>query len=474
MSGSERKYRQLDGSVEERGLVDQTAPVEWDEGRPWPTLDAAAYHGLAGEIVRAIALDTEADPAALLFSLLAGVGNIAGRQPAAFVHADAHPARLFVAIVGETSSGAKGTSWAAVLPVLRAADERWLTTRIRNGFGSGEAIIADVAGTGDEAPDTRLFVLEPEFSRLLAINARDGSTQSMVLRAAWDGGTLAVRRSKDRVIAEGAHVSIVGHVTPDELRARLTEADVAGGFANRFLLVCVRRSRKIPRPRPLQDSVAGGFGGRIAAALAKASLARIATWSADAEPLWDALYLHEPDRDGLVGALTARAHPQKLRLAVAYALLDGSAIIRPEHLAAAEAAWRYCAASAEHLFGGLRGDHVQDRLLDELRRVYPAGLTLSEQDALFSKNLRSGRLKAAREALEGRRLIVSKRVESGEQGGRPSYVSYAVPRASLPAESTGKRGTTGYEAVTPCYPVDSVGESEFAERPGPKANATRQ
>ena len=36
---------------------------------PWPVLDAAAYHGLAGEVVRTIAPQTEADPVALLLQL---------------------------------------------------------------------------------------------------------------------------------------------------------------------------------------------------------------------------------------------------------------------------------------------------------------------------------------------------------------------------------------------------------------------
>ena len=37
---------------------------------PWPVLDAAAYHGLAGEVVCTMAPQTEADPVALLLQLL--------------------------------------------------------------------------------------------------------------------------------------------------------------------------------------------------------------------------------------------------------------------------------------------------------------------------------------------------------------------------------------------------------------------
>lgn len=53
-----------------------TEAPNWEPAYPWPTLDAAALHGLAGDIIRAIAPETEADPAAMLFTLLSIVGNV--------------------------------------------------------------------------------------------------------------------------------------------------------------------------------------------------------------------------------------------------------------------------------------------------------------------------------------------------------------------------------------------------------------
>ena len=41
------------------------SPVKHRE-RPWPVMDQAAYHGLAGDVVRAIEPHTEADPVAIL------------------------------------------------------------------------------------------------------------------------------------------------------------------------------------------------------------------------------------------------------------------------------------------------------------------------------------------------------------------------------------------------------------------------
>jgi hypothetical protein len=48
---------------------------------PWPVLGAAAYHGLAGEVVATLLPQTEADPVALLLQYLVYFGNAVGRGP---------------------------------------------------------------------------------------------------------------------------------------------------------------------------------------------------------------------------------------------------------------------------------------------------------------------------------------------------------------------------------------------------------
>jgi putative DNA primase/helicase len=81
-------------------------------GPAWPDPPkAAAFDGLAGEIVRAIEPHTEADPVAILAQLLIGFGNLIGRHAYFAVEADRHYANEFAALVGETAQGAKGTSW---------------------------------------------------------------------------------------------------------------------------------------------------------------------------------------------------------------------------------------------------------------------------------------------------------------------------------------------------------------------------
>ena len=62
--------------------------------------------------------------------------------------------------------------------------------------------------------------------------------------------------------------------------------------------------------------------------------------SPEATEMWSEAY-HAIDDDvtGLFSYLAARAEAQMLRLSIVYALLDGSAIIQPPHIAAAAAVW---------------------------------------------------------------------------------------------------------------------------------------
>lgn len=49
------------------------------------------------------------------------------------------------------------------------------------------------------------------------------------------------------VTASWAHLAIIGRITEPELKHRLTETDVANGYANRFLWLCVKRSKVLSR-----------------------------------------------------------------------------------------------------------------------------------------------------------------------------------------------------------------------------------
>ena len=383
-----------------------------NDTRPaWPVLADAAYHGLAGHVVRALAPHTEADPAAMLATFLAGWGNALGSGPHAIVGAEKHPARLDVLIVGDTSLARKGTSLTETKSVLALADPNWAQTRIMGGLSSGEGLIARVADPvpgPDGKPvsvgetDKRLWLTESEFARVLAVKGREGSTLSAILRQAWDHGDLRVL-TKQAQTATGAHVSIVGHITVEELKRHLTDTDAANGFANRHLFVAARRAQLLPDGGNLPDEARAELGRKVARSLAIARPLGTLQRTAAAGKLWHRIYTdnaadHPP---GLVGALSARADAQTLRLSVIYACLDGSTHIDVPHLEAATAMWKYCRDTLEHVFGEHIGDATADRLEQALLAAGPNGLDRTQQSAVFGRNIKAKDLERARHLLIG-------------------------------------------------------------------------
>src|SRR5689334_6635847 len=160
-----------------------------------PRVHASAFHGLAGDIVRIIEPESEADPAALLVQILVAFGNCAGRTAHFSVEADRHYPNLNAVLVGVTSRGRKGTSWGHVKRLLETTDEQWTDNCIQHGLSSGEGLICAVRDVGPNhngIDDKRLLVLESEFATVLRAMARQGNVLSAVLRQAWDTGDLRI------------------------------------------------------------------------------------------------------------------------------------------------------------------------------------------------------------------------------------------------------------------------------------------
>jgi Protein of unknown function (DUF3987) len=407
-----------------------SAHTQENDGTGWPTLYPAAYHGLAGQVVRALEPHSEADPAGMLAVLLAAFGNLTGPGPHAVAGAANHPPRLNVVLVGDTSRSRKGTAQAAVDQVLALAAPTWFADQVRSGLASGEGLIAAVRdGDGDDLGtlDRRLLVVEPEFARVLAVAGRDGSTLSAILRQLYDSGTVRVMTRRDPLRATGVHVSVIGHVTQEELRRSLSVVEAANGFGNRLLYVCVRRSKLLPHGGHHDPALLDHLAAQVAAAVDRAQRVGAMTRSAAANLAWEQAYTRWAQQvpGGLAGALTARPEAHALRLSLAYALLDGSPVIEPEHVAAAVAVVDYAEQSARYVFGDALGDDIADRLLEELRAAGAEGLDGETQRALFSRHVKADRLAQARAELERRGLITTERQETG---GRPRLVSRAVTR----------------------------------------------
>ena len=386
------------------GASEITAPM-LDE---WPTLNDAALHGLAGDIVRMIEPHTESDRAAILVQFLVAFGNCLRRGPHFRAEADKHCMNMNAALVGQTAKGRKGTSWGNVKRVFMLADPDWADSRILNGLSSGEGLIWAVRDeiTKEEVirekglvterfqtvvidrgvTDKRLLVLESEFGGTLRVMARDGNTLSAVVRQAWDSGDLRTMTKNSPAQATGAHISILAHITKDELCRLIDTTEASNGFCNRFLWVCVRRSKVLPEGGSLSDLDFAPLANRLRQAIEFGKSAGEIKRDGSARAEWWAVYpaLSE-GKPGLLGGVVSRAEAQVMRLACLYALLDRSYVVTPDHLRAALALWEYCEDSANYIFGQRLGDPVADELLIALRNN-PGGLTRTEIRDLFHRN----------------------------------------------------------------------------------------
>ena len=403
----------------------------------WPTLDPAACHGLAGEVVQLFAPQTEADPVAILMSLLVVVGSIVGRRPFFPVEGDKHHANLFAVLVGDSSRGRKGTSLGRTVSLAEAVDPAWTKDCMTSGLTSGEGLIYAVRdpvetmevvkekglvigyesvirdhGVGDK----RLLVIESEFAQALRVLRREGNNLSPIIRSAWENGNLKTLAKNSPTKATDAHISVLGHITKQELAKYLSDVELFNGFANRFLWPAVRRSKRLPHGgqpldlKPLQE--------RLAKACAAASKIECMARSVAASAFWTELYPHltAEDRAGLYAAATGRAEAQALRLSMLYALLDGSPIIDTPHLQAAVALWDYCDASAKIIFGHSEtANPLETLLLDTIRKM-PG----TNRKALYKAtggHIPADAMVEALAALRDRALV---RCETAATGGRPA------------------------------------------------------
>ena len=395
----------------------------------WPqSLSKEAFYGLAGDIVRTIEPHTEADPAALMIQLLITFGNVVGREAHFMVEATPHHTNLFTVLVGDTAKSRKGTSWGHINRLFEEVASSWVQERIQNGLSSGEGLIWAVRdGLGKDdigVNDKRLMVVEGEFASTLRVLKREGNTLSAVMRSAWDTGTLNTLTKNSPARATGAHISIIGHITRQELLRYMDNIEAGNCFGNRFLWGCARRSKCLPEGGRIHEVNLTPLTDRLSEAIKFARKAGRIGFDEDARRLWHEVYTELSEgKPGLLGAMIARAEAQVIRLSVIYALLDLSTVIQKEHLEAALAVWQYCEDSCRYIFGDALGDPVLDRLLKALQGRKPNGMARTEINKLFQGHKQANQIDRALRLLEERGLA---RQENQKTDGRPSEVWFAT------------------------------------------------
>jgi hypothetical protein len=362
---------------------------------------------------------------------LVSFGNAVGRKPYFLVEGTKHYPNLFVVLAGQTAKARKGTSADRIRQLFEVADLEWSRNCVRGGISSGEGILwtirdpiyamkkGELQCVDTGVDDKRLLLDEREYQQALTVMTRPGNTVSRIIRDAWDGRERIESLTKNSpACVTKPMVSIVSHITIEELREALDRTAMANGYANRFLFACVRRAQLLPHGGNSNEGAVNYLGPKIKEALETARQRERVTMTSPATKQWQEIYATlSVEQPGLLGAITARAEAQTLRLALVYALTDGAGEINVEHLEAALAIWRYCEASAKLIFGDTVGNPLADEVVRALRANLITGMTRSDLTLMFRNSPhRAGAIGSALLRLQQLGLA---RSEQSATGGRP-------------------------------------------------------
>ena len=409
--------RFLDGYGEPQLDASAMPGFEPDDGTAlgWPAPPGdAAYRGLAGDVVRAVQDETEADPVAILGTLLALFGVCAGHGRA-FFRGSQQTANLYVVLAGNTGTGRKGTAFSIVRSLFASAypeSERLYVP----GLGSGEGLIGRLA----DGEEPRALVLETKLGRLFRHEPRRLDALADDPRC-MGRGAAGAPSGKERALVTWHHVGLLGHITPTELREKLRDVDAGNGFGNRFVWLAVRRSRlvadpqsldgaprAVPRPAPPRHR-GGATAGRHGRHAGGAALV------ADVLPRADDAATLGPVRGARLAGRGA-AHAPGTLLCPARPGRAGRRLA----LESARALWDYAERSVRYLFGDSTGNRTADAVRRYLREE--AGQA-SRRELRSEVGVRdAGTLDAAIDLLVSLGLATRAKEPSGPKGGRRTEI----------------------------------------------------
>jgi hypothetical protein len=369
-SGDKAKLLALVDQTEENTLQGESeVHIRNNNPIPWPTLCREALPGIIGEFIDAACKHSEADPAAILATLISWFGIHCGTGPHLMIGDTRHNARVNAVIVGDTSKARKGTSAGPVRAIIKE-----ITDVCRSSPGplsSGEGVVYNVrdeilkfvvdkktgAGKWEVSDpgidDKRLFVLDEEFAAALQCTKREGNTLSAIIRTLFDNGDCEPLTKGNPIKATDAHVGITTHITIGELTKLLTATEQINGFGNRFLWVLAKRQKVVPFPEGVPQRTIYALARHIDGAVVDARTIGQYRLSDSAKGMWGGCYydLSAPTQ-GRAGQMVSRGEVMVLRLALIYAIIAKHDAIESQDLVAAIALWNYCNESALYLFDG--------------------------------------------------------------------------------------------------------------------------
>jgi hypothetical protein len=364
-----------------------------------PPIGEAAFIGPLAHWIEEIEPQTECSRDNLLAQGLTIWSAMAGRSRYSYLEKELY-ANLFSIILGSSALARKGTALGHAKRFLQEQiNPEW--RGIIDNWQSGEALVyhvrdetkkrkAGVEVTADPGVgDKRILAAEEELAHLFRADSRPGSTLLSVLRQAWDcPHFLRNTTKKDATIATDPYISLLGHMTQEEL-VGIERTAISNGFLNRCLWFYAARARLVPNPEPVvysaslksefHQALCFALGGGDVDIMALSPEPVLVPLSAQAQEWWNGFHREMTDpREETVGKIVARTPSQIRKVALNYATLDLSLEIEVRHLLAAKAIVDHSSAYAAIIFRSFTPNKLADKILRYLQRKRPEGKTRTE------------------------------------------------------------------------------------------------
>lgn len=432
-----------------------TTVVAWP-----PHIGEAGLYGIAGDFVRLVKPYTEADPNAILLSFLSYAGHLLGRNYYLPAGADKHCGNIFVCLVGTTATGRKGSAMNAAELFYTEGKFAPGLKHVFRGISSGEAMIWKIKDAvnkkewdkesktfkltpvEEEEPEKRSIYTLSEFQQVIANWKRSENILSVVLRQAWEKDVLESPSKHLPSKSTGAHISLLGGISKDELRLETTANDAQNGTLNRFLFAVCKRWHLLPEgdslykltQSPKWQELQEVFRFNIREEIDEQGNPvppRQVERTDEAQDAWGhngyettkgGLYekLNRP-RPGLWGLVTARGAQHVMRLSLIQAIINGHRQIEVADQNAALEIWRYCDHSAKYIWGDTT-DPIAGKILERIRESQ-LGLNRTDIYDFLGHHVTKGQIENSLNWLHSRGLAFS---ESRNGNGRPSETWFPV------------------------------------------------
>jgi hypothetical protein len=368
----------------------------------------AALHGPLGSFARNVAEITRAHPAGVLLAALPFAGAFLART-AYFRYGETMQfPRLFVMTVAKTPYAQHTTLLGPVYRLITAV------TKMMPAVDAVEVVSGPIISTrqmicrsGAAGDNPQPIVVVGGFDG--SWWRRRGSSVHTKMCNNWDGLNFPDLSDPRRLPCPP--IGIVGHQCQDDL---LEVAPTAFGVASRCLWCCIDGHEVGAQPKPLAEEKLNELAKGLTAGIAKARSLNEMGFAEGALALWRASYpVLTRERKDFVANVVLLGGAQVIRVAMVFALLDGSRLIEEPHLRAALTVWHYCRESAERVFGARSGDP----LAQHLQSLLQAGPhTRTQMHAALHNHTSRAHLSAALASLEADGLVVRERSPTS---GRP-------------------------------------------------------